>query len=357
MKRKRKKIAGIYFPIPLKKKDFSKISPVTLEKVASITGIFLLAVFLIAFFEVYIPVNPSSRETITYTIEKGWGDDKIAKDLKSLGLIRSSSFFKLYAIMSLRHSSLHAGKYNLSSKMSAYQIAKKMALGDTIKNKLVILEGWDLNDVAEYLEKKNVCSQDEFFALADKDYSESFDFLEGKPDSVSLEGYLFPDTYEVSGTESCGDVINMMLYNFGQKLTPDLREEITKQNKSIFDVVTMASMLEKEVRTLDDKKTVSGILWKRLDAGMPLQLDATVNYVTGKSDASVKISDTKLDSPYNTYKYKGLPKGPISNPGIESIAAAIYPAASKYWFYLSDGITHFSETLAQHNIAKAKYLR
>ena len=151
-------------------------------------------------------------------------------------------------------------------------------------------------------------------------------------------------------------MINYVLSNFRKKLTPELRLEIANQKKSIFDIVTMASLLEKEVRTLDDKKIASGILWKRLGVGMPLQLDATVNYITGKSDASVLFKDAKIDSPYNTYKYKGLPKGPISNPGIDSIMAAIYPIQTKYWFYLSDGITHFSETLQQHNAAKRRYL-
>jgi UPF0755 protein len=110
------------------------------------------------------------------------------------------------------------------------------------------------------------------------------------------------------------------------------------------------------VRGLDDKKIVSGILWKRLAIGMPLQLDATINYITDKNVPGVSIKDTKIDSPYNTYKYKGLPKGPISNPGTDSIMAAIYPKTTNYWFYLSDGITHFSETLEQHNIARALYL-
>ncbi|MDP3882508.1 MAG: endolytic transglycosylase MltG [Candidatus Staskawiczbacteria bacterium] len=357
MRYKRKKFAGIYFPIPIKKKDFSKISPTALKKNTTGVGIFLLIVFLIFFFEVYIPVDLGSHETVTYTVEKGWGNAKIADDLKELGLIRSGGFFKFYALMSLQHSSLQAGKYNLSSKMSAYQIAKKMANGDIIKNKLIILEGWDLIDIAEYLESKKVCSQEEFFVLSEKDYSESFDFLKSKPNDVSLEGFLFPDTYEVSETEKCEEVVTMMLGNFGKKLTLELREEIAKQGKTIFDVVTIASMLEKEVRGIEDKKTVSGILWKRLSVGMPLQIDATVNYVTGKSDPAVLIRDTKIDSPYNTYKYKGLPKGPISSPGADSILAAIYPKESNYWFYLSNGKTFFSETLTQHNIAKAQYLR
>jgi len=353
---KRKNIGGLAFRIPVKKKDFSKVSPKFLRKISIGVGVFLLAIFLFIFFEVYIPVNPGSHETVSYTVEKGWGSDRIASDLTELDLIRSSFFFKFYIFMSLKHSTLQAGKYNLSSKMSAYQIAKKMAGGDVVKNNLVILEGWNEGSIADYIERKGICSRDEFTALTEKDYSDSFGFLKDKPVDVGLEGYLFPDTYEISETETCGDVINMMLSNFDKKFTPDLREEIAGQGKSIFDIVTMASMLEKEVRSLKDKQIVSGILWKRIDAGMPLQLDATVNYVTGKSDASVKISDTKLDSPYNTYKYKGLPKGPISNPGIESIMAAVYPTESEYWFYLSDGITHYSETLAQHNIAKAKYL-
>ena len=147
-----------------------------------------------------------------------------------------------------------------------------------------------------------------------------------------------------------------MLDNFDKKLTPELNKEIANQKKSIFDIVTMASIIEKEVRKMDEKEIVSGILWKRISIGMPLQLDSTVNFITDGNDPSVSIKATKIDSPYNTYKYHGLPKGPISNPGLGSILSAIYPKKTNYWFWLSDGITHFSETLQQHNIAKAKYL-
>jgi len=317
----------------------------------------LLVVFFIFFFEIYIPVNPGSRETIVFTVEKGWGDEEIAKNLQELKLIRSGAFFRVYTVLSLRHSMLQAGKYNLSPRMSAYQIIKKMAKGDVIRNKIVILEGWNAQGVAEYLDAKGVCDKEHFIFLLEKDYSESFDFLKDKPKDVNLEGYIFPDTYEISETETCESTLNLMLSNFGRRLNRDLRDEISSQNKSIFEIVTMASMLEKEVRSLEDKKIVSGILWKRLNVGMPLQIDATVNYVTGKNDPAVLIKDTKIDSPYNTYKYKGLPKGPISNPGMESILAAIYPTETKYWYYLSDGRTIFSETFEQHVAAKAKHLR
>lgn len=341
----------------LKGKDFSKISTRFIKKVALIIAVVLVLALFYICFEVYTPVNSASHETITFTVQKGWGEDEIANNLKSSGIIRSSYFFKFYVILSLKHSSLQAGEYSLSPKMSAYQIANKMAAGDVIRDRIVIPEGWDAQDIGKYLESREICKQDYFISLTKKDYSDKFDFLNDKPKDVSLEGYLFPDTYEISKKETCEDFLSAMLTNFGQKLTPALRDEITKQKKSIFDIVTMASLIEKEVKGLNDKKIVSGILWKRISVDMPLQLDSTVNYITEKSDPSVSIKDTKIDSPYNTYKYYGLPKGPISNPGIDSITAAIYPKQTNYWYYLSDGKTIFSETLDQHNAAKAKYLQ
>lgn len=335
---------------------FSNISPKEFKKITSTIGIILLLMFFYICFEIYIPVNALSHETITYTVQKGWGDDEIAKDLEKLKIIRSNYFFRFYVVMSLQHSSLKAGEYSLSPKMSIYRIAKKMATGDVIKDEVVILEGWDARDIGKYLESKEICTQDYFLLLIKKDYSEQFDFLEDKPLALNIEGYLFPDTYEISKGETCEDILNLMLANFGKKLTPELRAEIAKQKKSVFDIVTMASMIEKEVRTLDDKKIVSGILWKRLAIGMPLQLDSTINFITNGNDPSVSIKATKINSPYNTYMYYGLPKGPISSPGINSITAAIYPKTTNYLFWLSDGKTIFSETFEQHQNAKAKYL-
>jgi len=340
----------------LRNKDFSKITPRMFRKITIVIGFLLFLALSFVFFEIYVPINPISHETITYTATKGWGDDEIAKDLEKMGIIRSNYFFRFYVIFSLQHSRLQAGKYNLSPRMSTYQIVKKMVQGDVLKNNLTILEGWDVRDTSKYLESKGICSGEEFTRLINKDYSNEFDFLKDKPKDVSLEGYLFPDTYEASEGQACEDTIITMLTNFEKKLTPALRDQIRKQNKSIFDIVTMASMIEKEVKSLEDKKIVSGILWKRLKIGMPLQLDATINYITDKSHPSVAIKDTKIDSPYNTYKYYGLPKGPISNPGISSIIAALNPTETPYLFYLSDGVTHYSKTLEEHNAARAKYL-
>ena len=342
----------------LKGKDFSKISIQFLKKITSVIGSIFLLVFFYVCFEVYVPLNPGSHETINFTVQKGWGDSEIAFNLKKMRIIRSSYFFRFYAILSLKHTELQAGEYRLSSKMSAYEIANKMAQGDIVRDNVVILEGWNTDDIGKYIELKGVCKNDYFISLTENNYLEEFNFLADKPKTADLEGYLFPDTYEIAKGATCEDILNNMLANFDKKLTPVLRDEIRKQKKSIFEIVTMASIIEKEVRTLDDKKIVSGIFWKRLKIGMPLQSCATVNYVTGKNDPGALIKDTQIDSPYNTYKYCGLPKGPISNPGINSILAAIYPKTSNYWYYLSSssGKTIFSETLEQQNAAKAKYL-
>jgi UPF0755 protein len=325
-----------------------KISVTFLKKAAAVAGIFFGVFAFIFFFEVYIPRNSNSNETITYSVEKGWSTDKIANDLQKMGLIKSSYFFQLYTTLSFQYSRLQAGDYELSPRMSTYEITKKMARGDSLKNRIVILEGWDIADIDKYLESKKICKNEEFESLVKKDYSSEFDFLNDKPKSMSLEGFLFPDTYDITDKSTCEGVLNMLLANFNQKLTSDLRLEISTQKKTIFDVVIMASLIEKEVRTMSDKKIVSGILWKRLKVGMPLQLDATINYITGKSDPAVSIKDTFISSPYNTYRNKGLPKGPISNPGINSILAALYPTETKYWYYLTDGKTIFSETYKQH---------
>lgn len=333
------------------------------KKAAIIAVVFLFLAVLFFCFEIFVPANPASHETITYTAQKGLGDEDIARDLEKLGIIRSNYFFRLYVVSSFQHSKLQAGKYNLSPRMSVFQIVKKFVAGDVIKNKITIFEGWDIKDIAEYFEARGMCGKEDFIELSNQDHSQEFDFLNppvgGKTKDVGLEGYLFPDTYEVSDGQTCQDIIIIMLANFEKKMTLELREQITKQKKSIFDIITMASIIEKEVKTMDDKKTISGILWKRLETGMPLQVDATINYITGKNDPGALIADTKIDSPYNTYKYKGLPKGPISNPGIDSIIAALNPIKTAYWYYLSgvDGRTIFSKTLKEHNIARARYLR
>ncbi|HDJ30503.1 MAG TPA: endolytic transglycosylase MltG [bacterium] len=318
---------------------------------------------------IYLPKDSYSQEEKIFLINKGEGIEEIAQHLEEEGIIKNKALFLLYLILTRQLRNIQAGAYQLSPSMSIDEIVDKLVCGKTLKEKITIIEGWRARDIALYLGKKGICTPEEFLEVVDfpktkhsskaMDFSDKYNFLEDKPKNVDLEGYLFPDTYFIERDMTPEEIVEMMLDNFGKKLTPELRKEIARQGKTIFEIVTMASLLEKEVKSLEDKKLVAGILWKRLKIGIPLQVDATITYITGKKTTFISKKETEIDSPYNTYKYKGLPPAPICNPGFESILASIYYKDSEYLYYLSapDGRTIFSRTLEEHNIAKAKYLK
>ncbi|MFA5009251.1 MAG: endolytic transglycosylase MltG [Candidatus Paceibacterota bacterium] len=312
----------------------------------------------------------------SFDIQKGQNATEIAFALAKTKLIQDPYPLLAYLYATGNYKNIKAGQYVLNSKMTGQQISEEIIKGQSSEIKLTIIEGWDLAQIAQYLQGKGFGKESDFYSLAGSpaqtygqnsnlsenifQYSKSFDFLKNKPVSASLEGFIFPDTYFVSTESSLEKIILKMLSNFNSKLTPKMKADIESQNKNIYQIITMASIIEKEVQTIEDKKIVSGILWNRLEIGQPLQADATVLYALQMQSADkVYKKYTEIDSPYNTYKYKGLPFGPISNPGIDSIVAAIYPEKTNYWYYLSkpDGTTIFSKTLTEHNIAKAKYLK
>jgi UPF0755 protein len=191
------------------------------------------------------------------------------------------------------------------------------------------------------------------------DWPAQFDFLKDKPKYVGLEGYLFPDTYRVYADATIKDIVTKMLENFGKKLTPEMRLEIAKQKKTIFQVVTVASLVEAEARSDADRHLVADIIWRRLAFGMPLQLDSTVNYATGGKKAAISLAEQALNSPYNTYRYPGLPLGPINNPALTALQSAIYPEENNYWYFLTgtDGKMYYAKDLNGHNINKYRYLK
>jgi UPF0755 protein len=275
--------------------------------------ILIIGIFILIFF---LPKDLTPGEEIVFNVEKGEGSREIALDLEKEGLINWAPLFRLYVLFTGVSGELQAGTYFLSSSMNMPEIAGKFSRGETAKIKITIPEGFTAEEIYQKLKD-----------VADIDLNEL----------KSLEGYLFPDTYEISYNASAEDIIEMMTDNFERKLTPDLREEINRQNKNLEDIVIMASLLEKEVKTKEEKELASGVLWKRLKIGMALQVDAAPE----------------------TYQYQGLPEAPICSPGLESIMAAIYPKDSQYLYYLStpEGETIFSRTLEEHNIAKAKYLK
>jgi len=309
---------------------------------------------------IYLPKNYEENKEKIFQIKKGENFFEISENLEKEGLIKNKRFFQVYVLIKKGYKNLKAGNYCFNSSMSIAEIAEKILKGQTIKLKITIPEGFTIKQIEERIEKISNFKAQSSKINEEKaiKYREDYKFLQDVPDDFNLEGFLFPDTYEFDVRTNDEEIVRKMLDNFDKKLTSQLRKEIKKQGKTVFDIVKMASLLEKEVKTFEDKKLVSGILWKRLRNNMPLQVDATIAFITGKKGLNVSSEETKIDSPYNTYKYRGLPIGPICNPGLDSLLAAIYPEKSDFWYYLStpEGKTIFSRTLQEHNLAKAKYL-
>lgn len=278
-----------------------------------------------------------------FEVRKGEGAEKIAQNLESHKFIADKNYFLFYLWQAGKSSKLQAGKYSLSASNNIKEIAGKIIAGDAIKEEISITipEGFRLRDIDDRLAEQNIIKKGTL--------------------NNSLEGYLFPDTYSFSTDKlplKTEEVVKKFLDNFDKK-TSDLKEQAKIRNIDFRDIVIMASILEKEVRTIEDMKTVSGLLWKRISIGMPLQVDATIAYLTGKKTGEITYDDLKIDSPYNAYTNKGLPPGPISNPGIVALEAALNPIENDYLYYLSKltGETVFSKTIEEHNRAKNLYLR
>ena len=310
-------------------------------------SILLLLILLFLVLVIFLPKGFDSGKEMFFRIEKGQGSKEIALNLEEKELIWFGPFFRAYVLVIGVSDKLQAGTYQFSPSMNLFTIVKKLASGDIAKEEITIIEGWNLRDIGFYFENKGMFQAEELWELV------------GFPlDPQSQEGYLFPDTYLIRRDTSLEEIVNQMLANFNKK-TANLIEQIEKQNRTMTEIITMASLLEKEVKTKEDKEIVSGVLWKRLKTGIPLQVDATIVYISGQKTIKISKEDTQVDSLYNTYFYYGLPPGAICNPGLESILAAVYPKDSQYWYYLStlEGETIFSKTLEEHNIAKAKYLK
>lgn len=243
------------------------------------------------------------------------------------------------------------------------------------------IEGWTSRNMGQYLEDQGIWQSEEFLVAVGfpqldysqekelskpLDFSNRFSFLEDKPKNRGLEGYLYPDTYRIYAASSTpADLIEKMLLNFDKRLTAQMRADIAKQGKTIYEIVTMASLLEKEAPINyssgdnKDARIISGIFWDRIKVGQALQSCASLAYILGVNKAQYSTEDTQIESDYNTYKYRGLPPGPISNPGILAIEAAIYPISTNYNYFLTPAGSKdiiYAATYQEHLLNKNKYL-
>ncbi len=233
---------------------------------------------------------------------------------------------------------------------------------------LTIIPGWNLRQVAEYLVKQGFATTtDDVYNFTGKpavDYRTTkvtlpkiseLEIFVGKPSYISYEGYLAPETYRVFKDASILDILKKLVEQRDKEISAQMWQDIEKNGGSLYQIMIMASILEKEVQNADDKAKVADILWRRWDKNWALQVDSSVHYAVDKrGDVFTKQAEREFDSPWNTYKYPGLPLGPISNPGLDSIKAALYPEKNSYWYFLTgkDGTVYYAKTLDEHNLNK-----
>lgn len=289
------------------------------------------------------------------TIESGQSLRQIAASLESRGLIRHAWAFRVQAYLTLAAARLQAGTYQLDTGMSTAEVVSSLATGKSALRKVTFPEGLNLRDCGALLAQDGVCGAPEFLGAATTEAVEAV--LGGKlsPRAADAEGFLFPDTYFFSLNEDPATVVSTMAQAFRQKFyDPVWRQRSRAPWGNLFQVVTLASLVEKEARADSERALIAGVLLGRLRKGMPLQCDATVQYALGNHRERLTLADLKVNSPYNTYLHKGLPPGPICNPGLPSLQAALYPAQTDYLFYVArpGQKTHvFTRTFAEHQAA------
>ncbi len=314
------------------------------------------------------PVS-SERTRMRVVIAEGTPASRIASALQDKGLIRSSFVFSLTCRVSGVSSKLKPGVYEFSRAMSLSEIIHHLVNGDTLDSWVTIPEGFTVRQIADLLAGRQLVNRDSFVSLSIDQGSEfaKYAFLDGD----SLEGYLFPDTYLVERGSDLGSIITKMLDAFDRKVAHPCRADVERVCRARFhegdepfseemrQVLTMASLVEREAKIPKDRPLIAAVLWNRLKKNMRLEIDASVTYRPGESKHNkgrVFYADLESDSPYNTYKRPGLPPGPICNPGLASINAVLNPAPVDYLYYVArpDGSHAFSRTFKEHLAAKAK---
>lgn len=333
--------------------------------------IFIFIVFVaflgVYFFNVDYPAG-TRGETKIINIEKGDSVSIVGKKLEEEGLIKSAFFFNIYSRINNLSTKIKAGSYELDPSQSIKNICERLVAGEVAnrEKEIKIIPGWNLDDVGRYLIGNNMVLKSDY----EKILSTSLDswqisiprpdYLKDAPGRANLEGFIFPDTYRIYNDASIEDILEKILNNLDNKLSSEMREDILKQKKTIYQIMTMASIIEKEVRNAEDMELVSGIFWARVEDGYPLESCATLAYAIGENKKQYSYEDTQIGSPYNTYRNKGLPPGPICNPGLNAIKASIYPKMSDYHYFLNrfdTGETIFSRTYQEHLSNKDKYLK
>lgn len=314
------------------------------NRASRFTGAALILIFLfLIFYYLFISVPSDFPQGAVVTIPSGESLSTTVSAFKRDHIIKSTFAFQSLIILFGGEKKVIAGDYLLKNKENAIHLAWRVISGSfgMVEIKVTVPEGFSVSDIGNLLEKKLV--------VFDK-----FQFLSF---AKNKEGYLFPDTYFFPPTATSGQIVLRMESNFLYRVK-QFEPDIALSGHSQYDILKMASILEGEATSTTDRQIIAGILWNRIKAGLPLQIDSAFKYIIGKSSSELTLSDLKINSLYNTYLYKGLPPTPINNPGANAIYSALHPIKTSYVYFLTgtDGGTHYAKTFAEHIKNKQKYI-
>ncbi len=298
------------------------------------------------------PVDPSSSEEVGVVIERGFSTRRIAEELQENGLIHSALFFNLYTSLKGTDQAMQAGYYELSPADSMREIILDLTSGNVATFQITIPEGFTVEEVAGRLAELTEHTAEDFLAVARSEeisnlLGESFPVPEN-PVIFPVEGFLYPATYTIPRNYSPREILGLFIQEFTKRWKQRLLE--SGQDLSAYELVTLASMVEKEAQLKEEKPLIAGVIYNRLQENMLLQIDATIQYSLSQRQQILLYSDLRLDSPYNTYLHQGLPPGPIANPGDNALEAVLEPRETEYLFYFAseDGGHTFSRTYEEH---------
>lgn len=292
---------------------------------------------------------PEEERRINVKIRDGLSTAEIAERLAEKGIIDSSLRFRLFARLYGYDDKFRPGAYTFTANMRDDEVFEKLLTGEKQFIRFTIPEGFGVKEIAERLSSLDLVDKEEFLKAA-ADFT-PYEYMRKRQNVFfAAEGFLFPDTYNVDSDIELDEILKLMAANFDDRVTPAMRSRAEKMGLSVYDLITLASLVEREVRYPEDRPIVAQVLLKRLKLNMPLQTDATLQYLMDAPKEEVSIADTQIDSPYNTYQHTGLPPGPIANPGMASIEAVLHPSETEYLYFVADklGHNHYAYTYEEH---------
>lgn len=320
---------------------------------ATLAGVFVIVLAAVLGWRILSATPEIDTAPRVVEVPPGLGVMGVARHLHEAGVIRTPTGLALLAVARGTARSLRAGEYEIPRGANALAVLRLLEGGKVLQHAVLLREGGTLPELARALEAERLASADAVLRAA-----QDAAFLEAMGISGnSAEGYLFPDTYQFVRGMPPKDILARMVTRMREQLTPALVAAARERGLSVHQLLTLASIIEREAVERAEMPIISGVFWNRLKLDMPLQADPTVQYAVGKEGRAVSRADLEVDSPFNTYRRVGLPPGPIANPGRAAIEAAVAPAAVPYLYFVAvDGRRHhFSRTLSEHNAAVARY--